>query len=175
MKWIPLEQKILQCTGMVCARCYILHNRLYLGFRSFGLCRIFSDLNKAPCSISIMWSVTVSITGQITVFSTYHGVLVNKNFTYVAKGGKTATADNPNGTRAKDKARVWISVSVGKPPPPAVPAAPPEKWVIFFLYYILLYFISILYPLSSILYLLYPLSSILYQNWNFIFTSFLKT
>ena len=66
----------------------------------------FSDLNKAPCSISIMWPVTVSITGQITVFSTYHGALVNKNFTYVAKGGKTATADNPNGTRAKDKARV---------------------------------------------------------------------
>ena len=74
MKWIPLEQKILQCTGMVCARCYILHNRLYLGFRSFGLCRIFSDLNKAPCSISIMWSVTVSITGQITVFSTYQAM-----------------------------------------------------------------------------------------------------
>ena len=48
---------------------------------------------------------------------------------YVAKGGKTATADNPIGTRANDKARVVISVSVGKPPPPAVPAAtepPPD-------------------------------------------------
>ena len=53
-----------------------------------------------------MWPVIVSITGQITEFSTYHGALLNKNFTYVAKGGKTATADNPNGTRAKDKARV---------------------------------------------------------------------
>ena len=90
---------------MFCAR-YFLYNRLYLGFGSFGLCRIFSDLIKAPCSISIMWPVTVSITGQITEFSTYHGALVNKNFTYVAKGGKTATADNPNGTRANDKARV---------------------------------------------------------------------
>ena len=70
------------------------------------LCRIFSDLNKAPCSISIMWPVIASITGQITEFSTYQRALVNKIFTYVAKGGKTATADNPNGTRAKDKARV---------------------------------------------------------------------
>ena len=66
----------------------------------------YAEFSQAPCSISIMWPVTVSITGQITVFSTYHGALVNKNFTYVAKGGKTATADNPNGTRAKDKARV---------------------------------------------------------------------
>ena len=30
----------------------------------------------------------------------------NRNSTYVANGGKTATAVNPNGTRAKDKARV---------------------------------------------------------------------
>ena len=49
--------------------------------------------------------------------------LVNKNPTYVANGGKTATADNPIGTRANDKARVWIPVLVGKlaagtePPP----------------------------------------------------------
>ena len=55
---------------------------------------------------------------------------MNKNPTNVANGGKTAKADNPNGTRANDKARVWISVLVGKPPPPAVPAAtepPPEE------------------------------------------------
>ena len=54
----------------------------------------------------------------------------DRNSTYVANGGKTATADNPNGTRANDKARVWIRVLVGKPPPPTVPAVtepPPEE------------------------------------------------
>ena len=43
-------------------------------------------------------------------------------FTYLAKGGKTATADNPKGARDKDKANVGMLVSVGNPPPPGVPA-----------------------------------------------------
>ena len=60
-------------------------------------------------------------------------VLGMYNFgTNLAKGGKTATAINPKGTRAKDKGKVVIAVLVGKPPPaidptgkdpPAVPLA----------------------------------------------------
>ena len=41
---------------------------------------------------------------------------------YVANGGKTATADNPRGTRINDNPNVKILVSVGKPPAPATPA-----------------------------------------------------
>ena len=65
---------------------------------------------------------TVCFIGQ-DVPALFWITLVNKNPTYVANGGKTATADNPNGTRANDKARVWIPVLVGKlaagtePPP----------------------------------------------------------
>ena len=44
------------------------------------------------------------------------------SFTHLAKGGKTATADNPIGTRAKDKDNVGMLASVGSPPPPGVPA-----------------------------------------------------
>ena len=47
---------------------------------------------------------------------------MSKNPTYVANGGKTATADNPIGTRAKDKDNVGMLASVGSPPPPGVPA-----------------------------------------------------
>ena len=43
-------------------------------------------------------------------------------FTYLAKGGKTATADSPKGARDKDEANVGMLVSVGNPPPPGVPA-----------------------------------------------------
>ena len=43
-------------------------------------------------------------------------------FTYLTKGGKTATAANPKGTRAKDKDNVGMLASVGSPPPPGVPA-----------------------------------------------------
>ena len=41
--------------------------------------------------------------------------------TYVAKGGKTATAVAPAGTRVKDAAKVGMLESVGEPPPPGVP------------------------------------------------------
>ena len=42
-------------------------------------------------------------------------------FTYVTKGGKTATAVAPAGTSAKDAAKVGMLASVGEPPPPGVP------------------------------------------------------
>ena len=41
--------------------------------------------------------------------------------TYVAKGGKTATAVAPAGTKASDAAKVDILASLGEPPPPADP------------------------------------------------------
>ena len=53
--------------------------------------------------------------------------------TYVSNGGKTATADNPSGTRINDNANVKILVSVGKPPAPAAPtpACPPFRVYIY--------------------------------------------
>ena len=65
-------------------------------------------------------------------------ILVGKNIfevydTYVSNGGKTATADNPSGTRINDNANVKILVSVGKPPAPAAPtpACPPCRVYIY--------------------------------------------
>ena len=67
-------------------------------------------------------------------------ILVGKNIfevydTYVSNGGKTATADNPSGTRINDNPNVKILVSVGKPPAPApaapTPACPPCRLYIY--------------------------------------------
>jgi len=39
----------------------------------------------------------------------------------LANGGKTATANKPRGSRAKDRDKDGIAVLVGNPPPPVVP------------------------------------------------------